>query len=78
MLGTWTPGPMEVVVILVIALLLFGRRLPETGRSLGLGIKEFKKGLKGIAEDDEAPRVEAPAESARVLDAKSEPTDKNA
>jgi sec-independent protein translocase protein TatA len=34
-----------------IALLLFGKRLPEVGRSLGKGIVEFKKGLAGIEED---------------------------
>ena len=40
------PGPMETAVIGLIALLLFGRRLPEAGRSLGQGIKEFKKGIR--------------------------------
>ncbi|GJM45321.1 MAG: hypothetical protein DHS20C21_21630 [Gemmatimonadota bacterium] len=44
-------GTMEIVVILFIALLLFGRRLPEVGRSLGKGIVEFKKGIKGIEDD---------------------------
>ncbi len=54
-------GTTEIIVILVIALLLFGRRLPEVGRSLGKGIVEFKKGIKGIEDDirddlDEADR----------------------
>ncbi len=44
-------GPWEVAVIAVVGLLLFGRRLPEVGRSLGKGIVEFKKGLKGIEEE---------------------------
>lgn len=44
-------GPFEWMVILVIGLLVFGKRLPEVGKSLGKGIVEFKKGLKGI--DDE-------------------------
>jgi sec-independent protein translocase protein TatA len=35
------------VVIAIVAVLLFGKRLPEVGRSLGQGIVEFKKGLKG-------------------------------
>ena len=42
---------MEWAVILIIALLLFGRRLPEVGKSLGQGIKEFKKGLKETSDD---------------------------
>lgn len=46
-------SPFEIVVILVIALLLFGRRLPEVGRSLGKGIVEFKKGLKGVQDEIE-------------------------
>ena len=42
-------------VILIIGLLLFGKRLPEVGRSLGKGIIEFKKGLQGIEEDVTSP-----------------------
>jgi sec-independent protein translocase protein TatA len=45
------PGPEESILIAIIALLLFGKRLPEVGRSLGKGIIEFKKGLAGIEED---------------------------
>jgi len=45
------PGIEEWIVIGVIGLLLFGKRLPEVGRSLGKGIVEFKKGLKGIEDD---------------------------
>jgi sec-independent protein translocase protein TatA len=41
----------ESAVILVIGLLLFGKRLPEVGRSIGKGIVEFKKGLQGIEDD---------------------------
>jgi sec-independent protein translocase protein TatA len=47
-LGHW-----ELLIILVIALLLFGRRLPDVGRSIGKGIVEFKKGLKGISDEIE-------------------------
>src|SRR5580700_7465419 len=39
------------ILIAIVALLLFGKRLPEVGRSLGKGIIEFKKGLQGIEED---------------------------
>ena len=47
------PGPTELIVIGVIALLIFGKRLPEVGKSLGKSIVEFKKGLKGIEDDIE-------------------------
>lgn len=48
-------GPQEWLVVGVIALFLFGaRRLPEIGRSLGKGIVEFKKGLKGLEDDADA------------------------
>ena len=45
------PGPMEMVIILGIGVLLFGKRLPEVGRSLGKGIMEFKKGVQGIEDE---------------------------
>lgn len=44
-------GPMEMVIVGIIALLLFGKRLPEVARSLGKGIVEFKKGIHGIEDD---------------------------
>ncbi len=47
------PGGFEMVVILIIGLLIFGRRLPEVGRSLGKGIVEFKKGIKGVEDEIE-------------------------
>ena len=46
------PGPLEIVVILLVVLLLFGaKRLPEIGRALGEGIREFKKAIKEGSED---------------------------
>ncbi len=50
-LSLWPPGPLELIILGVIALLIFGGRLPEVGRSLGRGIVEFKRGLQGIEED---------------------------
>lgn len=44
-------GFQEYLIIAVILLLLFGRRLPEVGRSLGKGIVEFKKGLRDVEDD---------------------------
>jgi sec-independent protein translocase protein TatA len=45
------PGMAEWIMIGAVGLLIFGKRLPEVGRSLGKGIVEFKKGLKGIEDD---------------------------
>jgi sec-independent protein translocase protein TatA len=47
-------GPLELVLILVVVLLLFGaKRLPELGRSLGSGMKEFKDSVTGKDGDDD-------------------------
>jgi len=59
-LGMWTPSGFELVVIAVIALLLFGKRLPEVARGLGKGVVEFKKGLKGVADDIDEPEYQPP------------------
>ena len=47
----FSPGPGELLVVGMIALLLFGKRLPEVARSLGKGIVEFKKGVRGIEDE---------------------------
>jgi sec-independent protein translocase protein TatA len=54
-------GWQEMLIILVVLLLLFGaRRLPEMGRSLGRGMREFKDAVTGMEKDDEAERPELP------------------
>lgn len=53
-IGFWTPGPLELIIILVVAVLIFGKRLPEIARGLGKSLTEFKKGIhesKEIKED---------------------------
>ncbi len=51
--GLGMPGPLEMMVIAVIVLLLFGNRLPSVMRSMGRGIVEFKKGVQGIEDEVE-------------------------
>ncbi len=56
-------GTTELLVILVIALVIFGgSKLPELGASLGKGIKNFKKGLSAINEDDEKKEINTPGD----------------
>jgi sec-independent protein translocase protein TatA len=50
-------GPMELVVVLVIALLVLGpKRLPAAGKSLGQGIREFKNSISGKGEDEKSTK----------------------
>lgn len=54
-LAFWMPGPWEIAMIAGVALLLFGKRLPEVGKSLGKGIIEFKKGLREVETEVNKP-----------------------
>ena len=51
-------GGQEVLLLLVLGVLLFGRKLPDIGRSLGKTMVEFKKGMKGI--EDEVSESSSP------------------
>jgi sec-independent protein translocase protein TatA len=63
----WSLGTPEMLALLFLALILFGaRKLPELGRSLGRGIVEFKKGVKGLEDDvDNTDRKSDPPEPPR-------------
>lgn len=55
-------GAPEIIVILVVALLVFGpKKLPDLGRSLGQGIREFKRGTAGLKEELESSFKDEPA-----------------
>jgi sec-independent protein translocase protein TatA len=57
-------GPTELIIILIIAVLLFGvGRLGRLGGELGKGIKEFRKGIQDDDADEEETSVEGPTES---------------
>ncbi len=50
-------GWQELWPVLIVVLLLFGaKRLPELARSMGEGIKEFKKGLREVTQEEETPK----------------------
>lgn len=50
------PGPEWIWVVIVIAVIFGASRLPSMGRNLGLGIKEFKKGIAEAGRDDDEQR----------------------
>ncbi|HNQ24004.1 MAG TPA: twin-arginine translocase TatA/TatE family subunit [Phycisphaerae bacterium] len=65
------PGGMEWIVILAVALLIFGRRLPDVMRNVGRSIVEFKRGIRDVKDDiDYQSRLEAPKPGA--LNSKAE------
>jgi len=62
-------GPLELVVVLIIALVIFGpKRLPELGRSMGKGIREFRGSISGKGDDDEESSEPAAIEGAQDAD----------
>ncbi|MEX0744236.1 MAG: twin-arginine translocase TatA/TatE family subunit [Phycisphaeraceae bacterium] len=74
-------GWQELLLLALLGVLIFGKRLPEVGKSIGRGIVEFKKGLSGIEDDldtgttpKESPQIEQHQRDAS--DATAEPRDK--
>jgi sec-independent protein translocase protein TatA len=68
------PGGMEWIIILIVALLIFGKRLPEVMKSMGKGIVEFKKGVKGV-EDDVEEETEKKPDKLETAENKNEKTE---
>jgi sec-independent protein translocase protein TatA len=63
-------GIPEVIIILAVALLLFGaKRLPEIGKGLGKGLREFKDATKGLADDVKAGVKDEPSPAAAKTEA---------
>jgi sec-independent protein translocase protein TatA len=62
------PGPLEMMVILVVALLVLGpQRLPEVARSVGRGMRELKDSLSGVSDDDYADELEEERPTAKPV-----------
>ena len=59
------PGGLEWVVIGLVALLLFGKRLPGVARSLGQAMNEFKSGLSGIGEVEKPEKAKSASKEVR-------------
>jgi sec-independent protein translocase protein TatA len=56
-------GVTEIILVLLAALLIFGpKRLPELGRSLGRGMREFKEGVSGKGNDDDFRQLDPPVD----------------
>jgi sec-independent protein translocase protein TatA len=65
-------GPLEIVIVLVIVLIIFGpKRLPDLGRSLGRGMREFKDSVTG-KDKDELPPADTTDEKPTVTQAAGE------
>ena len=78
------PGGVELIVLLVVMLLLFGSRLPSVMRNLGRGVTEFKKGVRSTEEDIrtsidppaiDPPAIDPPANPPTQHTDTTEPTD---
>ena len=55
-----TPGPLEIIIVLIIVLVIFGpKRLPDLGRSLGRGMREFKDSVTGKDKDQEHEQLDS-------------------
>ena len=62
-------GPTELIIVLVIALLVLGpKRLPEVGRSVGRGMREFKDSLSGVTQDEDEDEAKPLKQTAKTAE----------
>lgn len=72
-------GPMELIVVLVIVLLVFGpKKLPGLGKQLGSGMREFKDSISGSSKNDDDEDIGRQLTAAQKSDAVVDPADKPA
>lgn len=69
-----SPGPTQLIIILVIVLLLFGaKKIPELAKGLGTGMREFRQGASGELEDDKDGKNSDSSESKVDKETSAEP-----
>lgn len=62
-------GPMEIAIVLIIALVVFGpKKLPELGRGLGTGLREFKQSVTDAGQEMNTPLLDSAAADAPVAE----------
>ncbi len=74
MLAFGFPGTTELIIIAVIGLLIFGRRLPDVARSVGKSVVEFKKGLRDVKDGIEHVDTDTPVLPSDTTKSPTEPT----
>jgi sec-independent protein translocase protein TatA len=63
-------GPLEIAIVLIIVLIIFGpKRLPELGRSMGRGIREFRGSVSGDKDDDDVDEKQRELDATESADA---------
>lgn len=72
--GLPTTGPMELIIVLVIILLLFGaKRVPELAKGLGTGVREFRRGSRGDGGEIEDKKEEENKDEEKLAATEDEP-----